>query len=149
MRLMEGCIVQHVQGSLKRNNSSTRSFMFTSRSEGGLSILNPSALYSAKHLSFRLSVLNSDDEQVRDTARSSLALHMQKRKVPEAPTIVNAFCGFQTSDEGNLAKTWRVTWPRSDWGHMNEVCAHEGVVCEKRIGVSFAPTLRLTLNTKC
>ncbi|KAL8623977.1 hypothetical protein ACOMHN_047197 [Nucella lapillus] len=114
LKAMEDCSVRHVQGWLKLNNSSTRSFMFTSRYEGGLGIFNPSALYSAKHLSFRLPVLNSDDEQVPETARSSLALHMQKRKVPEAPMTDNAFCGFQTTDKGNLAKTSRVTWPRSD-----------------------------------
>ncbi|KAL8602479.1 hypothetical protein ACOMHN_066988 [Nucella lapillus] len=39
-----------------------------------------------------------------ETARSSLALHMQKRKVPEAPKTGNAFFGFQITDEGNLAR---------------------------------------------
>ena len=32
------------------------------------------------NLFFKLSVLNSDDDQVRETARSSLALHVQKKK---------------------------------------------------------------------
>ncbi|KAL8575655.1 hypothetical protein ACOMHN_028676 [Nucella lapillus] len=88
----------------------------------------PVSPLQCQHLSFRLPVLNSDDEQVRDTARSSLALHMQKRKVPEATATDNAFCGFQTTDEGNLTKTKRVTWRQSDWVHVNKVCVHEGVV---------------------
>jgi hypothetical protein len=107
--------------------------MFTSRSEGGLGILNPSALYSAKHLSFKLSALNSDDAQVRETARASLALHMQKRKVPEVQDgDGGGFGGFQTTDDGNLAKASRVTWHRSDWVHLHEVCVRENVVLEKR-----------------
>ncbi|KAL8570781.1 hypothetical protein ACOMHN_006931 [Nucella lapillus] len=76
---MEDCVVRHLRGWLKRNNSSTRSFMFTPRSEGGLGILNPSALYSAKHQSFKQAVLNSDDEQVREPARSFLTLHIQEK----------------------------------------------------------------------
>ena len=37
--------------------------------------------------------------------------------------------------------TWHVTWPWSDWVHMNEVCVCEGVVCEKHVDRSFALTL--------
>ncbi|KAL8571629.1 hypothetical protein ACOMHN_055823 [Nucella lapillus] len=78
--------------------------------DGGLSMgpeviyAHTPTLYSAKHLSFRLSVLNSDEEQVPDAARSSLALHMQKSKVSEATATDNAFCGFQTTDEATLPR---------------------------------------------
>jgi hypothetical protein len=89
-------------------------------------------MYSAKQ--FKLSVLNSDDEQVKLTARSSLALHMQKRKVPEALVADgNVFAGFQRSVEGNLMKNSKVNWPRSEWVHLNELCVRENVVLEKRV----------------
>jgi hypothetical protein len=129
---MEDYIVRHVRGWLKLNKSSTRSFMFSPRHEGALGILNPSAMYSAKHLSFRLSVLNSDDQTVRHIARSSLSLHMTKRKVPQA-SGANSFAGFQITPQGNLAKNSKVTWPRSDWVHLNDLCVREGVTLEKRL----------------
>ena len=95
---MEDRIVGCVRSWLKLNSFSTRS-MFSPRAKGGLGIFNPSALYAARHLSFKLSVLNSDDPQVCETARASLELHMQRRKVPHAPPDArNSFCGYQTTE---------------------------------------------------
>ena len=42
--------VKHVRKRLNLSNSSAPSFMICPRSEGGLEILNPSALYGVKHL---------------------------------------------------------------------------------------------------
>ena len=100
---LEDEIVKHVRGWLSLNNSKTRSLMFCRRSEGGSGLLNPSAVYSARHLSFKLSALNSDDSQVRETARSSLTIHIQKRKAQKAtPGNENTFAGYKRAKEGNL-----------------------------------------------
>ena len=76
---LESAIVYEVRSWLTLNNSSTRSFMFLPRKLGGLGILKPSTVYYAKRVSFMLSVLNSDDLQVRETARYTFRLHMGKR----------------------------------------------------------------------
>jgi len=100
---LEDEIVRHVRRWLQLNNSSNRDFMFCPRTEGGLGLMNPHTLYSAKHLSFMLSMLNSDDRQVRETARTSLRLHMEKRKVPLASQDdENTFAGFITSTRGEI-----------------------------------------------
>eukprot|EP00745_Piridium_sociabile_P024546 TRINITY_DN38897_c0_g1_i6.p1 TRINITY_DN38897_c0_g1~~TRINITY_DN38897_c0_g1_i6.p1 ORF type:complete len:597 (-),score=89.74 TRINITY_DN38897_c0_g1_i6:48-1838(-) len=133
LKVLEDAVVKCARSWLQLNDSSTRSFMFTPRSEGGLGLSNPQAIYHAKHISFRLSVLNSEDAQVRETARSSLSLQMRKRKVREAsPADENSFAGYQRTDEGILRKDSRVNWPRSDWVHLNDLCVRENVLLRKR-----------------
>ena len=58
---IEDNIIDYARHWLSLNNSSTRAFFFTPRSRGGLGLINPKVMYYAKHLSFRLEVLNSDD----------------------------------------------------------------------------------------
>ena len=77
---LEDTIVKSIREYLKLNNSCTRSYFFLPKSMGGLGILNPKLLYYTSHISFYLSVLNSDDPNVRQTARHSLDLHMKKER---------------------------------------------------------------------
>jgi hypothetical protein len=122
---IEDTIVHHVRSWLDLNKSSTRSFMFSPRSEGGLGLFHPRSMYYAKKLSFMLSVLNSDDEQTRHTARTSLALHLTKRKcavVSDDADDDQNFAGYKTDAKGRLLKASKVTWRRSQWIHLNELC---------------------------
>ena len=115
------------------NKSSTRSFTFSPRFQKGFDIHNPSALYCAKHLSFIFPVFDNDEDNVRERARSSLSLHMRKRKVPQAPATESSFAGFQGTEAGILVKNSKVTWPRSSCVHLKELCVREGVMLEKRL----------------
>jgi len=126
---IEGTIVFHVRAWLGLNKSSTRSFMFSGRSVGGLGLFHPRSIYYAKKLSFMLSVLNCDDEQTRHTARTSLALHLTKRKcsVVSGEDDEQNFAGYKTDANGRLIKASRVTWRRSPWIHLNELCLKLGV----------------------
>ena len=63
--VLETCIVDNVRDWLDLNRSTTRSFMFTKKSAGGLGILHPRTQYYACRLAFFLSVLNSDDVCVK------------------------------------------------------------------------------------
>ena len=66
--------------------------------KGGLGLINPRVEYHAKHMQFHLSVLNCDDPAVRHAARSSLKLHMTKRKAVPTTTSENSFAGYVTED---------------------------------------------------
>eukprot|EP00745_Piridium_sociabile_P023008 TRINITY_DN35831_c0_g2_i14.p1 TRINITY_DN35831_c0_g2~~TRINITY_DN35831_c0_g2_i14.p1 ORF type:complete len:336 (-),score=64.31 TRINITY_DN35831_c0_g2_i14:549-1556(-) len=81
LKMLEDLIVSFTREQLKFNSSSTRAQIFAPRRCGGLGLLKPSTMYYAKRLSFLLLVLNNDDNHVRDVARGSFKLHMQKRKV--------------------------------------------------------------------
>ena len=105
-----------------------RDFMFRAKSEGGLGLMNPHALCAAKHLSFKLSVLNCDDDQLQETARASLNLQMNKRKVPAAPLEAeNTFAGSESNEEGRMLKKSKVNRSNSDWIQMNELSDWEKV----------------------
>ena len=81
LKLFENKIVQEVRHWLALNNSCTRAFMFLPRCQGGLGLVKPATMYHAKHVTFLLSLLNSDDPKVKDSARAAFHLHMSKRKV--------------------------------------------------------------------
>ena len=66
---LEDVIVSCVRSWCGLNNSSTRAFMFSPRSQGGLGLLRPLIMYYAKKLSFYLSILNSDGTQTRERER--------------------------------------------------------------------------------
>ena len=123
LKTMEDKIVDCIRGNLKLNTSSTRAHIFTPRREGGLGVIKPSTMYHAKRISFLLSVLNSDDIPVRSAARSSLTLHMTKRKVPIStdPEEEN-FCGYKTKENGQLYKESKVNWSKSTFVELNELC---------------------------
>ena len=78
--------------------------MFLPRKLGGLGILKPSTVYYAKRVSFLLSVLNSDDMQVRETARYTFGLHMSKRKVRIAADDQPNFGRYCIRSDGRIQK---------------------------------------------
>ena len=128
---VENQIVRNVRDWLALNNSSTRSFMFLPRKEGGLGLLKPSSIYHAKKLSFLISCLNSDDQQVKMTARESMKLHMTKRKVPYVEgTDDPNFGGYLLDEEGKLMKNCKVNWGRSEFVYLNELCVRLGIKLE-------------------
>ena len=122
---LENEIVSYVRHWLKLNSSSTRTFMFTPRSKGGLGIINPRVMYYCKHLAFTLHVLNCDDMSVRLAARESLQLHMSKRKAI-SDLGEGSFAGYATSD-GKIVKDSKVNWPKSIWYHVFGMCQRENI----------------------
>ena len=79
---IEDTIIFYARHWLKMNTSSTRSYFFTPKSEGGIGMINPSVMFNGKFMGFKIAALNSDDQHVRATARESLQLHnMSRRKV--------------------------------------------------------------------
>ena len=129
---IESCIVYEVRQWLALNNSSTRSCMFLPRKHGGLGILKASTLYYAKRVSFLLSVLNSDDQQVRESARYTFHLHMSKRKVPVANDDDPNFGGYTVGSDGRIVKQSKVNWARSDFVELNELCMRLNIQLELR-----------------
>ena len=125
LKTFEDEIISYARHWLKLNNSSSRAFFFVPRSKGGLGLINPKIAYYSKHLQFHLSVLNSDDPAVREAARSSLTLHMSKRKAVRGRGD-NSFAGYETSDS-KIVKNSKVNWPKSNWVHLFEMCHRENV----------------------
>ena len=124
LKNLEDKIVDCIRSSLKLNTSSTRAHIFTPRREGGLGVIKPSTMYHAKRISFLLSALNSDDIQVKAAARSSLTLHMAKRKIPETTESEEEnFCGYKTRANGQFHKGSKVSWSKSIFVELNELCA--------------------------
>ena len=130
---IENAIVEHVRNWFKLNQSSTRSFIFSPRSSGGLGIPNPHILYYAKHLAFYLSILNSSDPIAQACARQSLGLHMSKRKATHIGNLPIEefsrphFAGYQTDDKGNILKQSKGSWPKSQWQSVSVQCARNNV----------------------
>ena len=122
LKEIEDLIVEFVRDHLKLNTSSTRSQIFTPRKEDGLGLTKPSTMYHAKRVSFLLSVLNSDDPQVRSLTRNSFVLHMQKRKVSAARPGEDNFGGYKVNNAYRLDKNSKTNWPRSAFVELNELC---------------------------
>ena len=128
LKQLEDMIVEKIRNWMDLNKSSTRSVMFIPQKKGGLGVLKPTISYHSKKVSFMISVLNNDDTQVRATARSSLELHMSKRKVlmtddHERPN----FAGYMLGGPGKLAKGSKVNWSKSDWVDLCELCHRIGI----------------------
>ena len=123
---LEDEIVKCVRHWLQLNNSSTRSFFFTPRSKGGLGITNPRVAYHSKQLQFYLSMLNNDDMEVRQAARTSLKLHMSKRKAVPCQDRESSFAGYAISGE-KITKISKVNWPASNWVRLFEMCTRENI----------------------
>ena len=56
--------------------------------------------YTATRLTHLLSMLNNDDNTVRELARASLMLDLKKRKVPLAKAGQDSFLGFGRKSSG-------------------------------------------------
>ena len=123
---LEDKIVFYIRKWLKLNNSSTRSFMFIPKSKGGLGVINPRIAFYAKRLSFILSVLNSDDEKTKLSARSSLFLHFEKRKAVLDYKHLNTFAGY-VIENNKIVKHSKVYWSKSYWIHIFEMCQRENI----------------------
>ena len=129
---IESEIVSEVRYWLTLNKSSTRAFMFIPHKYGGLGILKPSTMYYAKRVSFLLSVLNSDDPQVRESARYTFHLHMKKRKVSIAADGGPNFGDYCIRSDGRIAKNCTINWARSDFVELNELCMRLNIQLEYR-----------------
>ena len=129
LTVLEDEIVKFIRSWFGLNNSINRDIMFLPRKFGGLGVINPTTTYIAKKISFLLSTLNSDDPQTRHSARSSLELHMKKRRV-DKNNIDSSFAGYCTDEGGRLVKQCAVNWPKSVWIELNELCMREGLRLE-------------------
>ena len=129
LTVLEDEIVKFIRSWFGLNNSSNREIMFIPRKCGGLGVINPTTTYIAKKISFLLSTLNSDDPQTRHSARSSLELHMKKRRV-DKNNIDSSFACYCTDENGRLVKQCAVNWPKSVWIELNELCMREGLRLE-------------------
>ena len=58
---------------------------------------------------------------------------MQKREVRQAPATGNCLAVFQRSEDCIRAKNSKVAWLKSNWISLNELCACEGVMFERRL----------------
>ena len=140
---IETYVVDNVRDWLDLNKSTTRSFMFVNKEAGGLGIMHPRTQYYACRLAFFLSVLNSDDACVRHTARTSLTLHMTRRKVTAAQRDDTQFAGYRVTEAGTLDKQSKVNWPASQWVNLFEMLHREGIVLKKQ-GDTFVYELELS-----
>jgi len=135
LKTLEDNIVKCIRNWFGLNKSSNRDIMFIPRKRGGLGIMNPTSVYIAKKISFLLSVLNSDDHQTKHSARSSLNMHMQKRKATKINEEVEEpnFAGFLVNEQGRVIKGTRVNWPKSVWIEFNELCIRERLSLETSV----------------
>ena len=69
-------------------------------------------------------MLNSDDRTVRELARASLLLDMERRKVPRArdPDLASSFLGFKKKQNGKLDTNAAGFGVNSDWPDLNDLC---------------------------
>ena len=132
LKSLEDNIVKYIRNWFGLNKSSNRDIMFIPKKLGGLGIMDPTSIYIAKKISFLLSVLNSDDPQTKYSARSSLNLHMHKRKASkvgdddDGPT----FAGYLVDEHGRVIKGSKVNWLKSIWIELNELCMGERLSLE-------------------
>ena len=141
---MESLIVIAVRQWLRLNKSLTGAFMFTPKKLGGVGTLKPSTMYKAKKISFIISVLNSDNQNVRILARKSLELHMSKRKVPSVEEEEDNFLGYEVNDDYKVKPRTKSCWGKSQWIELNLLCARENIQLVKRRGdyAALIPTDR-------
>ena len=130
---IEDSIVFYLRDWLKINSSSTRSYFFCPKSQGGIGMINPHIMFNGKHIAFKLGTLNSDDAHVKATARDSLHLHMSRRKVDKSDSEENSFAGYSVQN-GKLAKESKIHFPKSQWVFLFELGKREGIImrfCEE------------------
>ncbi|KAI9514017.1 hypothetical protein NQZ68_036971 [Dissostichus eleginoides] len=72
-------------------------------------------------------MLNNDDVTVREMARASLLLDLQRRKIPLASADQNNFLGFRRKDSGKLDSQAKGFGVWSDWPDLNDLCNRTGV----------------------
>ncbi|ROL43499.1 hypothetical protein DPX16_17320 [Anabarilius grahami] len=81
-------------------------------------------------ISHLLNMLNNDDKDVRELARSSLFLDLRRRKVPLARESEPHFLGFKRKSSGKLDTHSAGFGVWSDWPDLNDLCVRTGVSLE-------------------
>ncbi|CAL8238213.1 unnamed protein product, partial [Merluccius merluccius] len=112
------------------NTHSTRDIIFQSRRDGGLGVPNIEWVYTATRTAHLLNMLSSDDLKLREMARESLLLHLQRRKVPPAVENEPQFLGFKRKENGKLDINATGFGVRSDWMDLNDLCHRLGLQLE-------------------
>ncbi len=75
-------------------------------------------------------MLNNDDKDVRELARSSLFLDLRRRKVPLGRESEPQFLGFKRKPSGKLDTHSADFGVWSDWPDLNDLCVRTGVSLE-------------------
>ena len=123
-------IVLSVRKWLGLSNHTTGDIIFHSKQEGGLGVPNIEWIYNATRLSHLINMLNSDDNTVRELARSSLFLDMRRRKVPLAREGEPSFLGFRRKPSLKLDTRSPGFGVWSDWPDLNDLCVRVGVALD-------------------
>ncbi|XP_033977699.1 uncharacterized protein LOC117475536 isoform X4 [Trematomus bernacchii] len=127
LREMTNKTVQLVRKWVGLNTHSTRGMIFLPCGEGGLGVPNVEWTYIATRLAHLIHMLNNDDVTVREMARASLLLDLQRRKIPLASADQNNFLGFRRKDSGKLDSQAKGFGVWSDWPDLNDLCNRTGV----------------------
>ncbi len=112
------------------NTHSTRDVIFHPQWEGGLGVPNVTWIYTSVRISHLLNMLNNDDKEVRELARSSLFLDLRRRKVPLGRETEPQFLGFKRKPSGKLDTHSAGFGVWSDWPDLNDLCVRTGVSLE-------------------
>ncbi|KAK0132961.1 Peptidyl-prolyl cis-trans isomerase FKBP7 [Merluccius polli] len=124
---MNNATVNIVRKWLCLNTRTTRDILFQPRNTGGLGVPNIEWLYTSSRIGHLLSMLNNDDMTVRELARESLFLHLQRRKIPIASQNEPQFLGFKLKQNGKLDIKAAGFGVRSDWLDLNDLCHRIGL----------------------
>lgn len=92
------------------NTHSTRDIIFHPQWEGGLGVPNVMWIYTGMRISHLMNMLNSDDKDVSEFARSSLFLDLSKHKVLLAKESEPHFLGFKRKSSGETRLTFSWFW---------------------------------------
>ncbi len=76
-------------------------------------------------------MLNNDDKEVRELARSSLFLDLRRHKVPLGRESEPQFLGFKRKPSGKLDTHSAGFGVWSDWPDLNDLCVRTGVSLER------------------
>ncbi len=98
---MDNKTVSSVRKWFGLNTHSTRDVIFHPQWEGGLGVPNVTWIYTSMRISHLLNMLNNDDKEVRELARSSLFLDLRRHKVPLGRESEPQFLGFKRTPAGN------------------------------------------------
>ncbi len=127
---MNNKIVSLVRKWFGLNTHSTRYIIFHPQWEGGLGVPNLIWIYTSMWISHLLNMLNNDDKDIRELARSSLFLDLRRRKVPLAREPEPNFLGFKRKPSWNLDTRSAGFGVWSDWPDLNDLCVRTGVSLE-------------------
>ncbi len=129
---MDNKTVSLVQKWFGLNTHSTRDVIFHPQREGGLGVPNVIWIYTSIRISHLLNMLNNDDKDIRELARSSLFLDLRRRKVllGRVRESEPQFLGFKRKPSGILDTHSAGFGVWSDWPDLNDLCVRTGVSLE-------------------